>query len=168
MHTTQQERRRDRDLNPGHLSVLQFSTLLASAARAPRQHRHNSTLPRYTQTLWRGRRGNGRSQPARNTTAPHKQPQQNTPNHTPPANARENHPARPADGLAGAKRVLGWSGARKAARSAYSESTASAASTSAALTPSAPAADSGNSLSISTRSTPTASTAPTRAATHST
>ena len=28
--------RRDRDLNPGHLSVLQFSRLLASAARAPR------------------------------------------------------------------------------------------------------------------------------------
>ena len=28
--------RRDRDLNPGHLAVLQFSRLLASAARAPR------------------------------------------------------------------------------------------------------------------------------------
>lgn len=31
--------------------------------------------------------------------------------HAPHANTRENHPVRAADGLAGAKRVLGWSGA---------------------------------------------------------
>lgn len=32
-------------------------------------------------------------------------------NHTPPANTRKKHPVRSADDLAGAKRVLGWSGA---------------------------------------------------------
>ena len=45
--------------------TLRFSTPPASAARAPRQHHDNSTRPRHAQTPWRGRRGAGRSQPAR-------------------------------------------------------------------------------------------------------
>lgn len=37
--------RRDRDLNPGHLSVLQFSRLLASATRAPRHVQLDTEYP---------------------------------------------------------------------------------------------------------------------------
>lgn len=55
-NTTQHEWRQDRDLNPGHLTVLRLSTPLASATRAPCQHHDNSARPRHTQTPWRGRR----------------------------------------------------------------------------------------------------------------
>lgn len=76
------------------------------------------------------------------------------------ANTRENHPVRAANGLAGAKRVLGWSGARKAARSTYSESAAPSVSdtsvsavASATAAPSTDPADSPTSSARSAAST---------------
>lgn len=49
----------------------------------------------------------------RRSTTQRMLPHENTSTHqhAPPANARENRAVRAADGLAGAKRVLGWSGA---------------------------------------------------------